>query len=210
MDTPERDDPQGRPQCTAKAKTTGSRCKRTPVPGLDKCKLHCGMKPEDARAKGAENIARQRIGALLAIEAPDHTYADPLDGLLMEVALSAWAVKVLGDIVSGLDALYAPSRKVIAKGETRTVEAGDMKVHIAVQMWTEERDRHARLCKMAIEAGIAERQVRVVEEQGVLFARVVEEVFGDPSLGLDAEKRALGLRLVGRKLRVLQGGRESA
>lgn len=65
----------------------------------------------------------------------------------------------------------------------------------------EERDRLARLCKLALDAGIAERQVRIAESQGALVAGVVRSILGD--LGLTADQWALVGTVVPRRMREL-------
>jgi hypothetical protein len=52
-------------RCTGKSKQSGTRCKRSRSPGLDKCALHCGLSREErkrvaegARAEAAEVLVR--------------------------------------------------------------------------------------------------------------------------------------------------------
>jgi hypothetical protein len=52
-----------------------------------------------------------------------------------------------------------------------------------------ERDRCANFCRIAIAAGLAERQVRVAERQGALLAELLRSVLSDPSLGLTAAQQ---------------------
>jgi hypothetical protein len=72
-----------------------------------------------------------------------------------------------------------------------------------VRLYQEERDRLVRVAKAAIDAGVAERQVRITEEQARQLARVVSAIVID--LGHDlADDR---VREVVR-LRLLEGGGE--
>jgi hypothetical protein len=51
-------------------------------------------------------------------------------------------------------------------------------------LWSEERDRLARYSKAALDAGVAERAVRLAERTGAVIAETLERVFGDPELAL--------------------------
>lgn len=204
-------------RCTAKAKSHDGQCKRYAVPGLDKCRIHCGLSPDVAREKGQENITRVKIGVLLTALAPEEEYEDPLEGLQMEILRSAAAVEVLGQMVSDLDDLTVAQRRVVQKSEPqptesnpgataiteRTVTAGDAQVHVVVRMWNEERERHARFCKLAIDAGLSERMVRVQERHAAVFANLISAALDDPDLGLDDTQRTAARKVFGRHLRAL-------
>lgn len=61
-----------------------------------------------------------------------------------------------------------------------------------MKLWSEERDRAARLAKMAIDAGLAEKQVRLAERQGQIIAQIFTTVLDDDNLGLLREQRDAG------------------
>lgn len=194
-------------RCTAKSKTSQLQCKRHSVPGLDKCRIHCGLSPTVAAEKGQKNLTVIRIGELLTEIHPDEEFDDPLTGLQVEIMRSAVAVDVLGRMVSELDELVAPSRKVVAKGHgedaERTITAGDPKVHVLVELWNDERERHARFCKLAIDAGLEERFVKVQERQAAMLVAVISAALDDPELGLDTEQRQKARKVFGTHLRAL-------
>jgi hypothetical protein len=68
----------------------------------------------------------------------------------------------------------------------------------------EERDRCAAMAAKAVAAGLAERQVRLAEQQGVQMAGVFRRVLD--ALGLSAEQRALVPELLRREIAALTGG----
>jgi hypothetical protein len=72
-----------------------------------------------------------------------------------------------------------------------------------VKLEAEERDRAAGMAAKAAAAGIAERQVKLAEEQGRLVAQVIQGVLGD--LGLDPADAGV-MRVVATRLRALDGG----
>ena len=92
-------------------------------------------------------------------------------------------------MVSDLQALYGPNH------------LGDGAPHVLVQMWNQERDRAARFAKLALDAGVVERQVRISEQQGAMLAKVIEATFFD--LELSEAQRARGRELAARHLRAL-------
>ena len=60
---------------------------------------------------------------------------------------------------------------------------GDFEARVIYQMYWEERDRVARIAKACLDAGVAERQVRLAEEFGSMLADVLRAVFDDDELG---------------------------
>jgi hypothetical protein len=70
-------------------------------------------------------------------------------------------------------------------------------------MYNEERDRLAKMAKMAIDAGIAERQVQIAEQQGEMIVTIIVQVLDDPLLKLSEEKRLLARRLAAKHLRLI-------
>jgi hypothetical protein len=61
----------------------------------------------------------------------------------------------------------------------------------------------ARVCKMALDAGVAERQVRVAEAQGELLASVIKAIL--TGLGLDKDQQDKAPAIVRRHLLALAG-----
>lgn len=70
-------------------------------------------------------------------------------------------------------------------------DEGNAKMFIAYQQlygeWTE---RAARFSKMALDAGVAERTVRIQEQQGELLARVIRTILGGLSLTKEQQAKA--------------------
>lgn len=203
-------------KCDAKAKSTGKKCRRNAVPGLTKCRLHCGLSPEVAAEKGRVNLAYARIGEWLTEN--EIPYVDPLEALLLEVGRSHVVVQALGSIVAKLK---DPTDAVVTEVETaeegerkRAVEVwvdaiygpthtGDFGEHVAYSMWTRARKHHASVCKMALDAGVAERQVRIAEAQGQLLARVVSAILDDPQLKLTAKQRQIAPKVARKHLELV-------
>lgn len=73
-----------------------------------------------------------------------------------------------------------------------------------LRLYREERVHLAKAAKMAIDAGIAERQVRLVEDQAKLFATGIRTILS--ALNLTAEQAALVPQVVPHLLRQLSSG----
>lgn len=68
------------------------------------------------------------------------------------------------------------------------------------QLEERERDRCANFCRLAIAAGLAERQVKLAERQGQLITDLLRSVLADPSLGLTPTQQGAVPGLVRRHL----------
>lgn len=177
----------------------GKPCRQWAIKGLDACRLHAGMKTADAKAKGAKNLALKKVGEMLAeIRSAPADEVNPLDELLGVIAEEAREKALLTDLVGDLEtdedqakALYGPNH------------LGDHVPHILKKMLDETRDRLAKHCKMALDAGVAERQVRIAEEQGAQIAQVFIQVIEDPGLDLSRKQKHALKQAGARHLRLL-------
>lgn len=191
-------------QCTAKAKSTGKRCGKPAVPGATVCRNHGGAAPQVQR-KAQERLMEISIGELLT-EA-DIPFTDPLEALLGEVARSARVAEALGALVSELEDPAGLANDKQTQNDALPLygpnHLGDGAPHVIYGMWERAREWHAKVAKMAVDAGVSERQVRVAEQQANLLAQVVMAVLDDPELGLPVKKRELGRKVAARHLRAL-------
>lgn len=169
----------GKPLCGAK--TTGGRgpCRRvagygTPHLGYGRCKHHGGCTPA-----GIVSAERQAVQDRIL------TYGGPIDvepatALLQEVHRTAGHVAYLGGIVHELEqAQLAGPVGSDGVNDQGIVMHPAYKPSVWVEMYQSERSHLARVCKMALDAGVAERQVRVAEQQGELFAGAIRAILTD-------------------------------
>lgn len=211
------------PTCTAH-KSNGLPCMRYPVKGAHVCPFHGGnaRHVRQAAADRAEmaNVTR-RLTAELASANMDTPYEDPIQTLLWLVSTSAQAVRWLAERMAELDTPDvtdpAPLADVVgidedgqpimrqpwAKLYGRT-NTGDLGPHPLWTKWNEERDRLARYSKMAVDAGVSERMVRIAEAQGVAVASVVIEALTELNLPPDVRSRAQVI--IGEKFRSMGPG----
>lgn len=184
------------PKCGAK-KRDGTTCRHpagygTDHPGFGKCKYHMGMTPA-VRKAGFREMATQLL-ADTPITA-DLADLDPYQALLGLMRKTAAFVQWLELKVesAGPDGLV----------QTNIVN-GLEKPSVWAELYADERDRLGRLAKLAIDAGIAERQVQLAEQQGALIAQVIEATLTD--LGLNDRQLEAAPAIVRRHLLALPAG----
>jgi hypothetical protein len=192
-------------QCTATSTTTGRQCQRRATTGATVCRAHGAGSPK-VKAMAAVRATINREAMNWGLDAPD---VDPGTFLLALVAQAHMRVKLyaqqLEEFITEKEKQGIPVRTALI-GEiwSNTTEGVPEKVGEAlrgfVQAEASERDRAATLCKTAIAAGLAERQVRLAEAHGALIADVFRRVMRDPLLGLSLEQRRLVPQLAERYL----------
>lgn len=167
-----------------KRRKDGGQCGAMAIAGTEACRRHAGIPVAVARAKGAVVVELHRWGlteqrdlvdpsmTLLRLLTQSATRADMLGAELRRV------VEEAGDL---REALVGDSWVTDADGSSR--KAGEYQRALTV-LEGQERDRCANFAKLAIAAGLAERTVRLAEQQGTVIASVILGVLTD--LGLPA------------------------
>lgn len=168
----------------------GQRCRRLPVVGSTICMVHGGAN-KAIRKKGRERRAKELAERELVELGHQIEGTDPTLALLGLVAEAAGNVAFLRRKVQQLEQGYVGRvyRERIAEDEDDPGEPGqgivgpnhlgDGAPHVYLVLYADWSDRLARYSKMAIEAGIVERQVQLAERQGELIAQVIRGVLGD-------------------------------
>ena len=147
--------------------------------GAGKCKFHGGTAPNGQKfaAKEAAVTALEKMG----IPVP----TDPVQGLLDTVALCAGMVAYLRRRIGEVD---APA--------VMTAFGPAVDPHVTLlAMWS---DRLGKACKMAVDANISERHVRLAEQQGTLIVEILRRALsrsGIPAEQRSAVEKALGVEL---------------
>jgi hypothetical protein len=80
-----------------------------------------------------------------------------------------------------------------------------MQIHALMDAWTRERQMHAKLCALALQAGIAQRQLDLVESQANQVVAAMLALLMSPRLGLTAEQIIEGRVVASEVLRSLPG-----
>lgn len=173
----------GTRRCIAK-RSDGQPCRRWAIKGGATCTSHGGAAPQ-VRAKAAVRAEIDWWGL-------GDTTVDPGETLLRLLSQAVaraekYAAQVAAQVEEhGLyDALVGD--RLIQDPDSGRVTKIDEYVRAMALIEAQERDRAARFAKMAIEAGLAERQVRLAERQGALIEQVLVAAF--EHLGLTVEQR---------------------
>jgi hypothetical protein len=121
----------------------------------------------------------------------DEVDITPGEALLQEVKRSAghvaWLnamINLLGDGTQPGDDEAIGNTKAIVQWTDRGVEPS-----VWINMYHKEREMLVRSSKLAIDAGVAERQVKIAEEQGMILAMIVKNILTDPRMQLTPEQQ---------------------
>lgn len=192
--------------CGAKAKSTGKPCTRPVVKGATRCRFHGGAAAQ-VKSAGQRRLAEERARDAVA-KLNLRREVNPHVALLDEVYRAAGVVAWLDERVRELpeaDMAWGVTEEVEkTAGEfpgTDTTRAAELNVWI--KWWQQERANLAKVAKMALDAGVEERRVRLAESQGALLADVIRRVLGDPELGLSPQQQAQAAPVVARHLRAV-------
>jgi hypothetical protein len=185
---PEPNDPR---RCHAR-KSNGEPCSKWAIKGCTVCGSHGGKAPQvraaaEQRMKvAAAEKAVARYG--LAVE------VDPIPALLQELHRSAGAV-------AWLNTILADANEGDLTQQSRVT--GSAVPSALWEIYTRERAHFAKVAKDCASAGIEERRVQFIEEQGRQIADVIRRIV--VGLGLDpGDEEVRGV--VRRELTVIDGG----
>lgn len=176
-------------------------------PGIGRCKLHGGSTQSHQQAAERE-MAKD---AVRRFALPRDV--DPFDALMEEIARTAGVIDLLEEELATLE------REQLVRGfseVTRTQTAGGdagieqrVKQRSAPSVWMQlyqrERKHYVEVCRVAIATGIAERQVRLAEQQGRIIVEVIRSTLQDLGIEETGEVR----QAVGRHLRAVPDNRAS-
>lgn len=180
--------PSGKKKCKAKLKS-GKGCGSWAIKGGEVCRMHGGMAPQVKR-KARERLedAQARITLAKAMKEFSLEGAANPGMVLLQELTHAWRT------ASWLRAKVADLPEQDAAGVMKTSEKYDEEtgawtyiymagVNVWVRLYAEWTDRAAKMAKMALDAGIAERQIKIMEQQASLFASAMYGILKE--LGVD-------------------------
>ena len=174
------------PLCGAKKKS-GEQCRAfagqgTDHLGIGKCKYHLGS-TKSHRSNATVTEAQRRM---VRFGEPIHLH--PNEALLSMLHLSSGHVAWLREEITAMD------------------DVGSFENQVIVSLYAEERDRLTRVARHCLDAGIAERQVKLAESYGSQIAGVLRRIFEDEDLHLTVGQRERLPMLVRRHLAQLEQG----
>jgi len=169
----------------------------TDHPGVGMCKFHGGSSPNHVKKAELERVRREMTVMGQPID------VDPFEALLNVIRVTEGEIRFASLMIAELehDAAVVTSRSVKTRplnlggmdGEDRDrtveeiTETNDAKLTLWLRVRQEAMDRQAKYAKMALDAGIDERLVRVEEQQGQIINVMLQGIFAD--LGLTGDPR---------------------
>lgn len=163
----------------------------TPHPGMGRCKWHGGNTQTGRMAAAKE-------GGMRILKYTDPIELDPTTALLQELYRTAGHVQYLDQQIGEYE--------LKTDEEIPDHQRQWMTVHMV------ERQHMAKVAKLALDAGIAEREIQLAEQQGMILASAIEAIL--EALELTPSQSALIPSVVPRVLRnisvshpvVIEGG----
>lgn len=191
-------------RCGAKTRG-GTACKQPSGAGTDHqgfghCKFHGGLSPNGM--KYAAKLQAAQLGAELD--------CDPHEAILKAVRKAAMWERFCAQKVAGLtdDQLVVPHARTVEHTDDRAGVTTVTESRAELNLWLREHQHAVRdlahLGKVAVDAGVAERQVRLAEQLAEDWGRALRAILDE--LELSAEQRAKAPIVVERHLRLLEGG----
>lgn len=197
-------------------------CESWPVKGTPVCRMHGGSAKQVKRAAAVRAAKVEAIAEAERMVARAGVEADPLEHLLESLYRAAALVEVWGRMVADIDAQAAREMGENVRGELGYVEVddedshdvlrveakdrlmglnhkGEASVHPYVIEYNQALDRRAKFAKMCLDAGVAERQIKLAEEQAQMIASVINGILSD----LGVKRTATVNEVIAKQLREL-------
>lgn len=186
-------------RCSALTKH-GTPCRQGAITGGTVCRMHGGgAKQVKALAAVRAEVMQWRLTDV----------ADDPGELLMRLMTQArrraeaYALeleRIVSEAGDLSEALIGDSMITGADGKVH--KAGEY-VRGMVELESQERDRAFGFAAKAVAAGLAERQVRVAEEQAGMIAAFIRALVQNPQIGLTPVQQTAALRIASKELRAL-------
>lgn len=174
-------------KCTA-TNRQGKPCRINASPGANVCWRHGANAPQ-VKANAAIRVELSRWGM-----DGNTDLADPGETLLRLLTQSKIRAELYSAEVSKMVDEHGMQEALTGDVQVIDPQSGTLTkineyVRAMAQLELQERDRCAKFAKLALDAGIAERQVRIAERQGALIEQVLMTAF--ERMDLSADQRQL-------------------
>lgn len=179
-------------RCGAKTRSGGT-CRRWPLAGASRCRLHGGASPQ-SKAAAKRRLVEADARAALAYEG-----IKPVDDPVLELS------RLANEIVGMKQALAA--RVNALDSPVFTDAFGNENIRAEVKLFNESLDRCVKVLSLLGQYDLDARLVRVTEDTGALFRLVIEGVLS--GLALSPEQSAMVPELMSTHLRLASEGIKS-
>lgn len=175
------------PRCTAHAKHTGERCKRSAVPGARVCRYHGGLAPQVLN-KAAQRLAEQAARRTLA----DLDVVEPVTDAFGALESLAGEAVALVEVLRGKVAELREIRYESGQG----FEQLRAELAVYLQSLTRAESIRSNIVKLDLDS----RRVRLREVQVMAVVSALDKVLTDSSLALDPARQRHARELLARAL----------
>lgn len=155
-------------------KKDGKRCGLSPVTGSTVCHKHGGA---------AKHVKESGINKRNTRAAIEEAYTKAMGNLGGQHLTPTQHLKL--SLYLSYNVVAVLTRQVEQLKDITQWSENERTSHIIYRLWNEERDRYAKLAKMCIDAGIAEREIRIMEQQADVFSRVIFNILGKFDIDVD-------------------------
>jgi len=152
--------------------------------GTGSCRIHWGNTPANNQREAKTQAIQKAI-----------IYGAPLN-ISPDVALLQEVHRTAGHVAW----LQAQVAEFESTKDLHTLSAQGIRPSIIIEMYQTERQHLVKVCKVAIDSGIAERAVRIAESQAAMFAKVLLGFINDPLLELNPAQRIISKELMRKHL----------
>lgn len=185
--------------------TTGKQCTKAPLKNDVVCKMHGGGTAVAARRQEVNSQIALTVAALKKLGV-DVVQRDPREVLLEQVYNSAAMAQALAGLVRDLEERHLKAIGDIdyISTDEGVVPVPDPEGSVAsarLELYAQWIDRAARVAKMALDAGIEERLVRLAEGQATVVVQTIRNVLSQ--LSLTPEQMSKAVQLAASEFRLL-------
>ncbi len=195
----------------SRIKRNGEPCKHWAIQGGPVCWDHGGATRQVRNAANRRINDQQARRAMIVLGEPV-VGLDPFDALMEEIARTAGHVRWLEAQIRGVsvrELIWGTTSIEKSVGDDPKGNFTIVKEEAVPNVWyglyRKEREHLVYVCKTAIQCGIAERTVNLMEQQGMIIARVLEAALNDVELALNAAQHEAAKHIIGRHLRLVAG-----
>jgi len=198
--------------CSAKNKKTGKPCGNWSLKGGKTCRFHGGSnkRSKEAAKRNLEEqklrARMQRLGSPVSLDAKDLPQVI-LNQISAVAALVDWCQARIDELDSDQDVWFGvvkTSEEESAFG-TKSIEVREARQHVLLQMQKDARRDVVQFAKVALDANIDERQVRLAEATGAQFETALTALL--TAISATPEQMQTAATEIPRILRNLAGGR---